>query len=204
MKTSFLLWLTVLSVWLAPNVGISDGISKQQLSKDGYSGPFDKWITRGQIFADSGSNGKTPYCDYFYTDVAGQTICLQGNLENVNSMFKIELTNARITDDFMHKGLSGLLFATMSPLGWHLINEQWLKVYPQIDKKQYLKLKSYMSDAEPIVKNNQWTLSINVMTDWGGAEHWVFSGTTNPVHVASFNRTIVEPEDKFTYGVQSE
>jgi hypothetical protein len=176
---------------------------------------FNQFIKHGRLINQSVNFLSGPFSIDAYKTPFREWIMLHDNLGGINDFLKQEINTKDLANKFLTEQLARFLISTMcngdtliidkdvvaAGLGTEssfLPGTNILSPTPSsVHKKLEAKLKSYQSDAKPIVVGNKWTLGFNALTGRGGVVHWLATGTLAPFQISSFNISVLEADGIF-------
>jgi len=168
------------------------------------------WIRHGQLALKRYSyNGRN--CGVlYYQNSDKEWIILQNNIGGLNQVFSEEVKDRQLATQILLHNLARFVLSTMAPTNSLIIDRDLVKgdagISPALDSPQpapavqealHQKLLKYALDAYPKVTSNSWTLTLNILTQQGGVEHWIVTGKVEPLNIVSFSREILESDKTF-------
>jgi len=168
------------------------------------------WVKHGKVVCQTISFHSGKFYIYVYRSPTGNWSLLHDNIVGINDFLREEIYTKELTDKFIQgKDLVGLLFYNMGARNTTPITDEYMQDIEErygnhkkpwgdwSDDALRAKLKGYALPSLTVVKDNQWTLELNLLTEPGGMEHWLYKGTVYPLQVKSYTRELAEPDGSF-------
>lgn len=162
---------------------MDDGSILKTEDETGKTG-IGSWVKHGKVVCQSISFHSGKFYTYVYQSPTGNWSLLHDNIVGINDFLREEINTKVLSDKFIEgKDLVGLLFYNMGSTNSTPITHEYMKDIEErygdhrkpwgdwSDDDLRAKSTRYALPSLTVVKDNQWTLELNLLTESGGMEH---------------------------------